>query len=108
MVAGEEDEEERADDGEADDDEGPEETHFEVLVVVDDVEGDAERENDGKDGDWEEVAVEQEIEDDEDDDFGENTDDSPSKAIGEEAFEKAERVMFLWRRLFVGLLWRWG
>lgn len=108
MVAGEEDEEERADDGEADDDEGPEEAHFEVLVVVDDVEGDAERENDGKDGDWEEVAVEQEIEDDEDDDFGENTDDSPSKAIGEEAFEKAERVMFLWRRLFVGLLWRWG
>lgn len=57
-VTGEEDKEKRADDGEANDDKGPEKSHLEVLVVVDDIEGNSEGEENGEDGDWKKVAIE--------------------------------------------------
>lgn len=99
-IAGEENKEKWTDNREADDDEGPEQAHFKVLIIIDDVEGDGEGEEDGKDGDREEVAVEEEVEDDENDEFGENAEDSPGETVGEEAFKDAEGVMFgfMWYR----------
>lgn len=65
------------------------------MVVVDDVEGDGEREENGEDSDGEEVAIKKEIEDDENDEFGEDTENGPGKAVGEETFEDAEGMMRL-------------
>ena len=85
-IAGEDDEEEWADDGKAHNNEGPEEAHFEVMIIIDDIEGDGEGEENGENGDREEVAIEKEVEGDKDDEFGEDDKDSPSEAVGEEAF----------------------
>lgn len=63
------------------------------MIIVDDVEGDGEREENSKNGDGEEIAVEEEVENDKNDEFSKNTEDSPSEAVGKEALEKAERVM---------------
>ncbi len=45
-------------------------------------------EENGENGDREEVAIEKEVEGDKDDEFGEDDKDSPSEAVGEEAFRK--------------------
>lgn len=99
-IAGEENEKKWADNWETDDDEGPEQAHFEVLIIIDDVEGDGEGEEDGEDSDGEEVAVEEEVENYENDELSENAEDSPSEAVGEKAFEDAEGVVlgFMWYR----------
>lgn len=94
-VASEKDEQKWPDDREAHDDEGPEQAHFEVLVVVDNVEGDGEGKENGEDSDGEEVAIEKEIEDNENDEFGQDAEDSPGEAVGEKAFEDAEGMMRL-------------
>lgn len=65
------------------------------MVVVDDVESDGEREENGEDSDGEEVAIEKKIEDDEDDKLGQDAEDGPGKAVGEEAFENTEGMMRL-------------
>lgn len=102
-IAGKKDEQKRPDDWEAYDDESPKQAHFEVLVVVDNVEGDGEREENGEDSDGEEVAIEKKIEDNENDEFGEDAEDGPGKAVGEEAFEDAEGMMrFIIRRCRAG------
>lgn len=94
-IAGKKDEQKRSDDREAHDDEGPEQAHFEVLVVVDDVEGDGERKENGEDSDGEEVAIKEEIENNKNNKFGQDAEDSPGKTVGEEAFEDAEGMMRL-------------
>lgn len=60
-IACEKNKEERANNGKTDDDEGPEKAHLEVLVIVDDVEGDGEREENCKNSDRKEVAIEKKI-----------------------------------------------
>ena len=94
-VAGEKDEEKWANNRKANDNEGPEQAHLKVLVIIDDVEGDGEGEKDGEDSDGEEVAIEEEIEDDKNEEFGENAKDGPSEAVREEAFEEAKGVMLV-------------
>lgn len=94
-VASEKDEQKWSDDREAHDDEGPEQAHLEVLVIVDNVEGDGERKENGEDSDGEEVAIEKEIEDNENDKLGQDAEDSPGKTVGEEAFEDTEGMMRL-------------
>ena len=63
------------------------------MVIIDDVESDGEGEEDGKDGNRKEVAIEEEIKDDKDDKLGKNAEDGPSEAISEKAFEETEGVM---------------
>lgn len=94
-VASEKDEQKWPDDREAHDDEGPEQAHFEVLVVVDDVKGDGERKENSEDGDGEEVAIEEEIENNENDKLGQDAEDGPGEAVGEKTFEDAEGMMRL-------------
>lgn len=73
------------------------------MVIVDDVEGDGERKENGEDSDGEEVAIEKEIEDNENNEFSEDAEDGPGEAVGEKAFEDAEGMMrFMIRRCRAG------